>query len=453
MTPISQRSSSASIPSRLGKRFRSPLLRGVLVVGAFVLVLSSQASAQEMNSDDELDSHVPDGQVEQRPSGIDMMYGGVTIAGQSSDNSESSFGLGRMYGGVSGQAGTTGNRFGGARRNLPEYHTVKKGDTLWDLSETYYGSPWAWPQVWSLNPQVENPHWIYPGDQLRTAKRAGTSDASPAEDNSAGGGGFIGRARVVPAGTVFVRDQGYIGDPERDVWGEVAGSHEEQLLLSDGNTVYLLMKDGVDLRLGQRLTIFNEIGDPPSVDEGRDPPGEIVKVYGTVRVDGWDRENRVAKAALIESIDVVERGFKVGPVGRRFDVVPPKPAEADVDARIITSLHPHVYFGTNQLVFIDKGSEDGLVSGNRLRALRRGDTWRQQLKTADHHARMRLELGSPDVPEPQTTPLPGDNDKFPDEVVGELTVLRTEEYSSICMVTSATRGLLSGERVVAVKGY
>jgi hypothetical protein len=122
-------------------------------------------------------------------------------------------------------------------------------------------------------------------------------------------------------------------------------------------------------------------------------------------------------------------------------------------ARILTSLHPHVYFGTDQLVFIDKGSEDGLVPGNRLRALRRGDTWRRNLKTADHHARMRLELGAPDVPKPETTPIRGDDDKFPDEVVGELTILRTEEYSSICMITAATRGLMVGERVVAVKGY
>lgn len=433
---------------------KAPRTSLVALTAVLSLSLGSPVHAQESGSQEELDSHLPEGgTIQQRPSGLDMMYGGVTIAGQGSAGSgETKFGLDRMYGGVSGQVGASGNAIGRPARNLPEYHVVKKGDTLWDLSAHYYGSPWAWPQVWSLNPQVENPHWIYPGDQLRTARGPGSEDSTPSEDNSVRGG-FIGRAHAVPSGTVFVRDQGYLGDPERDVWGEVVGAHEDQLMLTDGNTLYLVMNEGVDLRLGQRLTIFDEIAEPPAVNGARKPPGGIVKIYGTVRVDGWDQENRVAKGTLIESIDIIERGFKVGPVGRRFDVVSPRPATEDVEARILTSLHPHVYFGKDQLVFIDKGSEDGLVSGNRLRALRRGDTWRRNLTTANHHARMRVEMGSPEVPKPETTPIHGDDDIFPDEVVGELTVLRTEEYSSICMVTGSTRGLQLGERVVAVKGY
>ncbi len=415
----------------------SPLVGGAALLG-MLLCLPVNAHAQENSSE---------------ASNLSGSKGSIVISGDPAPEpqGESSFGIGRMYGGVSGQAGLHGSRGSRAPRNLPEFHVVKKGDTLWALSQHYYGSPWAWPQVWSMNPQVENPHWIYPGDQIRTASQKGST--SPREDGSAGGGGFVGRGQVVPANTVFVRDQGYLGDPERDVWGEIAGAHEDNMLLTDGNIVYLVMKEGVDLRLGQRLTVFKEIADPPSVPDSRKPPGQIVKIYGTVRVDGWDRENRIARGSLIESIDIIERGFKVGPVGRRFDVVPPKVATEDIEAHIITALYPHVYFGKDQIVFIDRGSEDGLVAGNRLRALRRGDTWRRKLKTADHHARMRLELNAQEMPEAETTPLRGDDDKFPDEVVGEVTVLRTEEYSSICLITASTRGLTSGERVVAVKGY
>src|SRR5258708_38922059 len=46
-------------------------------------------------------------------------------------------------------------------------HTVQKGDTLWDLSQRYLGSPWYWPKVWSYNPEIANPHWIYPGNVVR----------------------------------------------------------------------------------------------------------------------------------------------------------------------------------------------------------------------------------------------------------------------------------------------
>ncbi len=366
---------------------------------------------------------------------------------------ETQFGLSGIYGTVSGQAGVYGDRVGGAKKDVPPIHLVRKGDTLWGISEDYYGNPWAWPKVWSLNPQIENPHWIYPGDQLRTSSQKVAASRGPSEDNSAGGGGFVGRQSVVPPGTVFIRDQGYIGDPERDVWGEVVGAHEPLMMLTDGQVVYLKMNEGTDLRIGQRLTVFDDIADPPSVEDGRDPPGKIVKVFGTVRIDAWDPKTRVARTSLIESIDAIERGFKVGPVGRRFDVVPPEPAIEDVEAKILTGMNTHMIFAQNEIVFIDRGKEDKLSPGNRLRVLRRGDTWRRQLATTDEHARMRVEMGAPELPDPETTPLRGDDEEFPDEVVGELLVLRTEDYSSICLVIEAAQHLEPGERAVAVAGY
>ncbi|MGY5451031.1 LysM peptidoglycan-binding domain-containing protein [Agarivorans sp. MS3-6] len=52
------------------------------------------------------------------------------------------------------------------KENFPEVYVVKKGDTLWDISALYLHSPWLWPRLWQFNPQVENPHLIYPGDRL-----------------------------------------------------------------------------------------------------------------------------------------------------------------------------------------------------------------------------------------------------------------------------------------------
>ena len=372
--------------------------------------------------------------------------GGIILGGGTEQNAYDTYGS-------EGSMALDGSVKTVSRKPVPEFHMVKKGDTLWDLSGTYYDNPRQWPRLWSMNPQLENPHWIYPGDQLRTGAPRGEATDLPKDDNSAGPGGFIGRERSVPQGTVFLRDQGYIGDPDRDVWGEVVGAKEEVMMLAKGDTVYLLIEDEYEPRVGQRLSIFEEVRTPTNVPGSRKPPGELVKVYGTVRVDAFDRDTRVAKGVLIESLDVVERGSNVGPVGRRFDVVPPKASSVDVEARILTSVYPNVLFGQHQVVFLDKGSEDGLAPGNRLRAVRRGDTWRRQLKTTSRHARMRVPLDDGRDAPAEITPLRGDDETFPDEVVGEVRILRCEDYSSIAMVTESARALEAGEKLIAVQGY
>lgn len=346
---------------------------------------------------------------------------------------------------------------------VPSMHAVRKGDTLWDLCATYYNNPWMWPKVWSYNPQIQNPHWIYPGDQLRL--RAGATASSMESVNigpsgvrtmgadGAGGGGLTNRRPVVPRQTVFLRTAGYLGDPKDEVWGELVGAREEQMLLADGNHAYMMMREGAEPQLGQTLTVFNAVRAPKVPKGARAPKGQIVAFKGTVRVDQFDPETRIARGEIIESLDVIERGAKVGPVGRRFDVVAPKRNEQDLWARVLTSFYPHEIMGQHQVFFIDRGSEDGLQPGNRLFVVDRGDRWRETLETTTKMARGRVRTDVPERVKVEYTPLKGEQKDFPEEVVAEVRVVQTEKDASLVMVTSATREIEPGDRLVARKGY
>ncbi|HEY3498672.1 MAG TPA: LysM peptidoglycan-binding domain-containing protein [Polyangiaceae bacterium] len=373
-----------------------------------------------------------------------------------------SFDLGRSGGGsgvVTGGKGGTAILEGGDSRRpyIPSIHLVRRGDTLWDLCDTYYGNPWQWPRIWSYNPQIANPHWIYPGDQVRMQPGDGSASiydklgSGGGSGGGKGGSGLVDRRRGLATGTIVLRDQGFLGDPESDVWGEVAGAMEEQMLLAEGNRVYLLLKADKTVKPGEELTVFRGIRSPDKVPGARKPPGEIVAVQGTVRIESVDPKTHMAKASIVESIDVIERGAKIGPVRRRFTVVPPLKNAKTVVARVLTSVYPLVYVSANQVVFLDHGSEDGLRPGNRLVVLRRGDTWRTSLSGKVSGDRVRTDVT--EGVRVERTPLPGEPETFPDEVVAELRVLSTERYSSLALVTQSERELVVGDAAVAKAGF
>lgn len=56
------------------------------------------------------------------------------------------------------------------KESAPQLYVVKKGDTLWDISNLYLSKPWLWPELWRNNVHIINPHLIYPGDELRLVK-------------------------------------------------------------------------------------------------------------------------------------------------------------------------------------------------------------------------------------------------------------------------------------------
>lgn len=83
-------------------------------------------------------------------------------------------------------------------RDHPDSYTVVMDDTLWDISARFLKQPWLWPEIWHANPQISNPHLIYPGDEIRLIYINGEPRLMVGQRNVA----FRPTGKVLPNGTV-----------------------------------------------------------------------------------------------------------------------------------------------------------------------------------------------------------------------------------------------------------
>src|SRR5262249_25243927 len=163
-----------------------------------------------------------------------------------------------------------------------EVHSVIKGDTLWDLSQHYLGNPWYWPKVWSYNPEISNPHWIYPGNQVRffpggeeaptqveTGKPEETPEVAEAQQveatmdqvtpeiTEAAPVQVTGKIGYTPKPTTSVVHTGFVTPRELEEAGSIDASFSEALMLSAPDTIYVRFKKNQQPRLQERYIIFH----------------------------------------------------------------------------------------------------------------------------------------------------------------------------------------------------
>lgn len=316
-------------------------------------------------------------------------------------------------------------------------HTVRRGDTLWEICDFYFQNPYQWPRIWAYNPQIQNPHWIYPGSTVRLREGA---DEGPIQATSQGS--LVDRRRQVPGQTVFLKTQGFIEDEKDVVWGELSGSREDKTILTDFDEVYMQIAESRDVKIGQELTIFRPV---KALEQGK-----IVEIQGSLRVDQWNPKTGIARGRIIESVDTIERGARVGPLQRSFDVVAPARNESDVDGRVLAGVSPNILYGSNQAVFINAGAKQGLKAGNRVFVVRRGDGYHISLPTKSAAKRIAIESDSAALIEgvPEANP-----NALPPEFEGELRVVNVRENSSLCIVLNSRREIEAGDVIVGRKGY
>lgn len=315
-------------------------------------------------------------------------------------------------------------------RTVPSTYVVRRGDTLWDITGRFYGNPWQWPRVWSYNPEITNPHWIYPDDPLRLLPE-GQQEARLPDTQQ-----VVRAAREPARGSVFLRTQGFLDSDALRTSGIIIGSPEEHMLLSPYDEVYLRFEEGTQIRPGMQLTVFREMQ-----PEEREPAeeGTLVRIFGTVELRSFDSERNVGRGMITEALDPIERGYRVAEMPRRFEMVEPVVNQADVQAQVVAALRPHMIMGDYQVVFVDAGAEQGVRPGNRFFVIRRGDVWREQLPGSEREAGAA-------VPAPEAG-------EYPDEIVAEARVVGVRPNSSTLIVTRSTTEVVLGDRAEMRQGY
>ena len=264
----------------------------------------------------------------------------------------------------------------------PDQYVVVKGDTLWDISGKFLRDPWLWPEIWYVNPQVENPHLIYPGDlltlvwvngkpQLRlqrgnTVKLSPQVRSSPLED----------AITMLPFEAIagFLARPDMISKEEREAAPYVLTAEDQHLVSAAGMDLYVR---GNTASVGSNVFIMNigeELVDP---DDG-DVLGYEGRYVGQARVDQVGDPSTVHMLASHKEAKTGDLLF-YEPTSFPAYFTPHAP-DFEVDGQVIAVAGGNTMAGQFQVVAFNRGSRHGIEPGHILSAWNRGATVRDTVK-------------------------------------------------------------------------
>lgn len=299
----------------------------------------------------------------------------------------------------------------------PEQYVVQVGDTLWDIAATFLNDPWYWPEIWYINPQVVNPHLIYPGDVLGLVY----IDGQPRVTNvSASTYRLSPEARVTPLTeaitsvpyesiSAFLSSGVILERGEADRLPYIVASKGDHLIASAGNTVYIRGDVGGP---GTRYNIV-QVGDRLVDPDNNDVLGFHAMTIGEGTLT---RNGDPATMALNMSKQEAKQGNRLVPAA--VDVPLnffPKAPSSNINGQIISVVNGVTQIGQYQVVVLNRGGNHGLAVGDVLTVFQNGAVVR------DH--------------------VEGGRVKLPDEEAGTIMVFKAYDRVSYALVMEATQAL------------
>ncbi len=351
----------------------------------------------------------------------------------------------------------------------PKQVTVKEGDTLWDICATYLGNPWFWPKVWKLNPQIANPHWIYPGNVIKllpddmsegrgeatyeNAANEGEVDMGELEEGEAGGEDSESLSDLImsedieeDSGEVFqlgktkkqlydeirakqrnyidMRRDGFVSASEFKASGQIVNAPLEMKYLSANDEVFVGMQ-GKQTALGNTYQIYRIAGEVHHPKTG-DLVGYKVHILGQLKITKLGKP--VNTGVITKSYAEIVRGDLLRPWRNPYRKVMRRPNKKNLSGYVIDSFGNNKYLAEWALVYLDKGINDGIEEGNHLTVMKQGDA---------------LDLSEFDSPI--------DSDKLPSIPIAELIVISAGSKTSVAVVWRSKMEITVGDKFVMKK--
>lgn len=353
-------------------------------------------------------------------------------------------------------------------------YIVKPGDTLWGISSSHYTDPFLWPKLWGKNPSVPHPDKIYPGEKIflpseevlkemeKKDEAAALSElASPAkiveeasiqkedlepleifeenqpaqqeEVNKEEAGSFQPETDLeeTKKGSVWSMNDlvsgGYIlKNPSEDKKsGEIVASENEHLLLGEGDVVYVDPGESHDFKVGERYTIYEPI---KKIHHPRTKQlmGKLIRIKGVLEIipNSMKSKNDTYSARIIKSYQLIslkDSLTKYHPIDPINVVINEAPYSKELKGVVVASKDIKENNGEHDIVYLDKGSQDGVRTGNLLVVFKEG-------KKARFYS-------------------PSGIDSLPRRVIAELEVIAVEKETSTAIVSKSLEPVMVGDQI------
>lgn len=253
------------------------------------------------------------------------------------------------------------------RPDAPKSYTVQRGDTLWGVSSKFLKDPWLWPEVWIINPQVQNPHLIYPGDTLALAYGA---NGQPQIRLTSGGAARLnprlrsspldGAIPTIPYAAIkaFLSKPSVLTKDQIKQAPSVLAFREKHIIGGTSNDIYVRDLNAPE---GARYSVVH-VGEQLKDPETGDLLGYEGIYTATASVT---TSTNPQKAVLSDSARETLVGDKLiaSDTETPLNFIISSPP-ANTQGRIINVVDGTDLIGQYQIVTINRGSRHGIVAGN-----------------------------------------------------------------------------------------